>query len=71
MKEITDLQIGTWNVQSLFRTEALTISLSCLERYKMDITAIQEVRWRSSGSLKSKGILQRWGQTRTWIRVYY
>ncbi|VVC25302.1 Endonuclease/exonuclease/phosphatase [Cinara cedri] len=56
MKEITDLQIGTWNVRSLFRAGALTISLSCLERYEMDITAIQEVRWTSSGSFKSQGI---------------
>lgn len=56
MKEITDLQIGTWNVRSLFRTGALTTSLPCLERYKMDITAIQEVRWTSSGSSKSQGM---------------
>jgi len=56
MKEITDLQIGTWNVRSLFKAGALTTSLSCLERYEIDITAIQEVRWTSSGSLKSQGL---------------
>ncbi|XP_025199561.1 uncharacterized protein LOC112597650 [Melanaphis sacchari] len=56
MKEITDFRIGTWNVRSLFRTGALTTSQSCLERYEMDITAIQEVRWTSSGSLKSQGM---------------
>jgi len=31
-------------------------SLSCLEQYKMDITAVQEVRWTNSGSLKSQGM---------------
>jgi len=56
MKEITDLRIGTWNVRSLFRTGALTTSLSCLERYEMDITTFQEVRWTTSRSLKSQGM---------------
>jgi hypothetical protein len=56
MKEITDLQIGTWNVRSLFRTGILTTSLLCLKRYEMDITAIQEVIWTSSGNLKSQGM---------------
>jgi exonuclease III len=52
--ELSDITIGTWNVRSLYRTGALTTTISCLERYKLDITAIQEVRWEDSGSITSQ-----------------
>jgi len=50
--ELTDKLIGTWNVRSMYRTGIMTTIVSCLERYKLDITAIQEVRWDGSGILK-------------------
>lgn len=53
--EITDLCIGTWNVRSMYRTGKLTTIVSCLERYRLDITAVQEIRWDGSGSIKSQG----------------
>lgn len=31
-------------------------TISCLERLKLDITAIQEVRWEDSGSITSQGM---------------
>ncbi|KAL4096475.1 hypothetical protein QTP88_021421 [Uroleucon formosanum] len=49
---LTDLTIGTWNVRSLYRTGALTTVLSDLDRYRLAITAIQEVRWTGRGHLK-------------------
>ncbi|XP_008178654.1 craniofacial development protein 2-like [Acyrthosiphon pisum] len=53
--EITDLCIGTWNVRSMYRTGTLTTVVSCLERYRLDITAVQEIRRDGSGSIKSQG----------------
>lgn len=29
--------------------------ISCLERYRLDITTVQEVRWNGSGSIKTHG----------------
>lgn len=54
--ELTDTLIGTWNVRSMYRTGILTSIISCLERYKLGIAAVQEVRWDGSGSLKSQEI---------------
>ncbi|KAL4112938.1 hypothetical protein QTP88_016652 [Uroleucon formosanum] len=36
----------------MYRTGVMTTIVSCLERYKLDITAVQEVRWDGPGSLK-------------------
>ena len=38
----------------MYRTGVMTTIVSCLERYKLDITAVQEVRWGGSGSLKTQ-----------------
>lgn len=51
--EIKDFSIGTWNVRSLYRTGHLTTVISSLERYQLDITAIQETRWPGQGNLKT------------------
>lgn len=49
---LTDLTFGIWNVRYLYRTGALTIVLSDLDRYRLAITAIQEVGWTGTGHLK-------------------
>lgn len=54
--KLSDLTIGTWNVRFLYRPGTLTTTISCLEQYKLDITAIQEVRWEDSGSITSQGM---------------
>lgn len=43
--ELKDFSIGTWNVRSLYRTGHLTTVISNLERYQLNIAAIQETRW--------------------------
>ncbi|XP_060842503.1 craniofacial development protein 2-like [Rhopalosiphum padi] len=35
----------------------MTTIVSCLERYKLDITAVQEVRWDGAGSLKTQEMI--------------
>jgi len=53
--ELTELFIGTWNVRSMYKTGTMKTKISCLELYKLDIMAVQEVGWDGSGSLKAHG----------------
>ncbi|XP_042911563.1 uncharacterized protein [Parasteatoda tepidariorum] len=39
------MKFGTWNILSLYRTEALQMLLQQLDECKIDLTAIQEIRW--------------------------
>jgi hypothetical protein len=53
-KCLKDLKIGTWNVLSLYQPGALKMLLEQLDRYKLDITAIQEMRWIGEGVVEKK-----------------
>lgn len=53
--DLTGLYMGTWNVRSMYRTGTMTTIISCLERFRLDITAVQEVRWDGFGSIKAHG----------------
>ena len=44
-----DLRICTWNVRTLYRPGASIQLADVLEKYKADITAIQEMRWTGHG----------------------
>jgi Endonuclease/Exonuclease/phosphatase family. len=48
-----DMRFGTWNVRSLFRTRALGLVTSEIDKCRMDLVGIQEVRWDGSGTLES------------------
>ena len=48
-----DMNIGTWNVLSWYRQAASIKAIRELEKYKMDIAAIQKIRWPGSGNSKS------------------
>lgn len=48
-KRKNDIRIGSWNVRTLFRAGALKTLTDELARYKMDVTAVQEMRWLGSG----------------------
>lgn len=50
-KRNTGLKIGTWNVTSLFRTGACQNLADVLNTYKIDVVAIQEVRWLDVGQI--------------------
>jgi exonuclease III len=45
-----DIRFGMWNVRSLHRTEALKTVVRELGKYKLDLVAVQEVRWEKSGT---------------------
>jgi hypothetical protein len=53
-KGLKDLRVGSWNVLSLYQSGALKTLLSQLGSYKMDITAIQEIRWTGEGIIDKK-----------------
>jgi hypothetical protein len=41
--------LGTWNVRSLCRVGAIKSLVGELERYKLDLVGVQEVRWVGEG----------------------
>ena len=47
-----DLRICTWNVRTLYREGASIQLVDVLNKYKADITAIQEMRWTGQGCVK-------------------
>jgi exonuclease III len=53
-KGLRDIRVGSWNVLSLYQSGALKILLSQLDSYKMDITAIQEIRVTGEGIIDKK-----------------
>lgn len=60
--ELTDLfiQIGTGTIW--YKTGTMTTTTSCLERYRLDIIAVQEVRWEGYVSIVtwSHNFIQWW-----------
>lgn len=51
--ELTEFLTGTWNVRSLYRAGHLTTMISELERYRLDMIAIQETRWPGNDNLRT------------------
>jgi Endonuclease/Exonuclease/phosphatase family. len=43
------MRFGTWNV----RAGALGLVTSEIDKYRMDLVGVQEVRWEGSGTLES------------------
>ena len=48
-----DMRFGTWNVRNLYRAGALGLVTNELDRCRMDLVGVQEVRWEGSGTLES------------------
>ena len=48
-----EMIIGTWNDKSQYRAGALGWVTSEINKYRMDLVEIQEVRWEGSGTLES------------------
>ncbi|KAL4141693.1 hypothetical protein QTP88_004282 [Uroleucon formosanum] len=51
-KYLKKLILGTWNVLTLYATGTLTTVVSAVEMYRLDIVAIEELRWTRSGSIR-------------------
>jgi len=48
-----DVRIGTWNLKSLYRAGSLTAAARELQRYKLDLVGVQEVRWDREGTVRA------------------
>jgi hypothetical protein len=44
-----DMRFGTWNVKSLCRVGAIKSVVGELEKYRLDLVGVQEVRWEGEG----------------------
>ena len=44
------MRIGTWNVTSLYMTEAVTLVAQELAIYRLDLVGVQEVRLDGNGT---------------------
>jgi exonuclease III len=49
-----DMRFGTWNVRSVCRVGAVKLVVGELEKYKLDLVGVQEVRWEGEGYLWKK-----------------
>ena len=49
------LRLGTWNVRSLYRPGYARTLVEEIMRYRMDITALQEIRWTGEGNCTING----------------
>jgi exonuclease III len=43
------MRFGTWNVRSVCRVDAVKSVVRELEKYKLDLVGVQEVRWEGEG----------------------
>jgi hypothetical protein len=45
-----DIRFGLWNVMSLYRAGSLKTVSRELDKYKLDLVGVQEVRWEGGGT---------------------
>jgi len=50
------MTFGAWKVSSLYRSGSLTRVARELERYKIDLVGVQEVRWDKEGTVSAWGL---------------
>jgi len=48
-----EVELGTWNVRSLYRAGSLKVPARELARYQLDVMGVQEVRWDKRGTVRA------------------
>lgn len=48
-----EIRIGTWNIRTLYKPGALKIVTEEIEKYKIPLVAVQEIRWTGEGTIRS------------------
>lgn len=51
---MSEINIGTWNVRTLLQVGKLEKLKQVSKQYKMDISAIQEIRWKGCDIIRDK-----------------
>jgi exonuclease III len=49
--EITEMRIATWNVCRLYRPGEMNEVVKEMDKYEVDICALQEIRWPQKGTM--------------------
>jgi hypothetical protein len=44
------MSFGTWNIRSLCRVGAIKSVVGELEKYKLDLVGVKQVRWEGAGN---------------------
>jgi hypothetical protein len=56
------LSFGTWNVRTLFKSGAVQCLVEEIEKYKLGVVALQEIRWDGNGTIKIQDITIFYGE---------
>ena len=51
MEKGNEMRIETWNVYTLYRAGAVNELVKEMDKYKIDIWALQEIRWPGKGTV--------------------
>jgi hypothetical protein len=46
------MRFGTWNVRTVLQAGNVNMIAEGAERYKVDVVAVQEIRWKGTGSIR-------------------
>jgi exonuclease III len=57
-----DMRFGTWNIRSLYRIGSLKTVARELGKHKVDLVAVQEVRWEKGGTERAEDYTFFYGQ---------
>ena len=52
--EMDEIKVATWNTRTMWRPGATQDLKKVLEKYGVDITALQEIRWKVKGEIKDR-----------------
>jgi len=47
----TELTFGTWNVRTLYKSDAAQCMIKEVEKYGLGVVDLQEIRWKEAGSI--------------------
>jgi len=50
-KKITEMRIANWNMCRLYRPGAMNELVKEMDKYEVDICALQEIRWPQKGTM--------------------
>lgn len=53
-KDSNGLRINTWNIRSPFKPGAMKTITDQVQKYKLPLVALQELRWTGNGNIKSE-----------------
>jgi hypothetical protein len=56
-KRNKEMRLVTWNVHTLYRAGAMNEMVKEMERYKIDVCALQEIRWQGKGTVVKKNYM--------------